>query len=109
MAIQPIDLQTMLTQLDTVSKNVTHQQQGMHLAAAMHTAKLNQRETEKNTSVKELVPENEELTTVHDRSSSEKQGQEKNREKKQKKENPAEVFFESIRDPNLGTHIDVLG
>jgi hypothetical protein len=107
MAIQPIDLQTLYTQLDTVAKSVTHQQQGMQLSHAMHAAQLNRQETEKNTSVKELTPENEELTAVHDRDSSEKQESEKG--KQQKKEKKPEMHFESIKDPNLGTHIDVLG
>jgi hypothetical protein len=107
MAIQPIDLQTMYTQLDTVAKAVTHQQQGMHLAASMQADVKNIKEMEKNTAVKELAPENEALDSINDKTSSGKQGSEgDNQRKKDKKE---EVVFESIKDPNLGTHIDVLG
>jgi hypothetical protein len=107
MAIQPIDLQTMYTQLDTVAKAVTHQQQGMHLAASMHAEVKNMQETEKNTAVKELAPENEALNTINDGTSSGKQEPGSDKKKKEAKE--AEVVFESIKDPNLGTHIDILG
>jgi hypothetical protein len=75
----------------------------------MHAAGVNRQEIEKNTAVKELTPENEELTTVHDRNSSGKQESEQKRQQKNAKEKENELSGGSFKDPNLGTHIDVLG
>jgi hypothetical protein len=109
MAIQPIDLQTLYSQLDTVAKTAAHQQQGIQLAASMRAAEVNRQETEKNTAVQELAQENEGPQGINDRSSS---GRQEKKEEKGKKKAPTpekEQIFETIKDPNLGTYIDVLG
>ncbi|MDR3284716.1 MAG: hypothetical protein LBS97_06020 [Treponema sp.] len=110
MAIQPIDLQTLYSQLDTVAKTVMQQQQGAQLTHAMRAAELTRQETEKNTAVRELTQENEGMEAINDRTSSGKQNQEgRDKQKKQPEMQEEAKHFSPIKDPNLGRHVDVLG
>ena len=53
MAIQPIDLQTLYTQMDKVSKNVVHQQQQAQLQSAMQLDGLVKKDIQKSTTVEQ--------------------------------------------------------
>ena len=54
MAIVPLDLQVLYSQLETVSKRVAHQQQGTQLANAIQQEAHAQQMAEKNSTVQQL-------------------------------------------------------
>jgi hypothetical protein len=111
MAIQPIDLQTLYTQLDKISKTEVHQQQGMQLARELQRDTLQKQEMLRNETVKELRTDTGNVKSVDDEGG---QNAPDSRRKKQKKEHETEepqtegrYYF--IYDPQLGRNIDVSG
>lgn len=111
MAIQPIDLQTMYTQLEKVSKMAAHQQQGLQLQKAIHQEEQAKRLQEKNQTVEKAIMDDEGLPVVADRNKNarpEEDEEGKNQTNAQKDETIPEEF-EVIKDPRLGQHIDVSG
>ncbi len=107
MAIQPIDLQTLYSQMDKVSKNVVQQQQHAQLHGSMELAGLVKKDAEKTETV-EKAQEQEGMAEVKDNQNS--KNQEQNQSKKnQKQEESTEVVLELIKDPALGKNFDVLG
>ena len=107
MAIQPIDLQTLYTQMDKVSKNVVQQQQQAQLHGSMEIAGLVEKDIQKSSTV-EKTEKQDKLASVKD-----KQGSRENNEKHSKKQNgneeQEEFVLEVIKDPSLGKTIDISG
>ena len=102
MAIVPLDLQVLYSQLETVSKRVAHEQQGTQEAHAQQMA-------EKNSTVQQLQSGEDGIQKVKDRASGgSSQGGSR---KKQQEEEPQEQAPEHIafQDPNLGKYIDISG
>lgn len=107
MAIQPIDLQTLYTQMDKVSKNVVQQQQQAQLHGSMEIAGLVEKDIQKSSTV-EKTEKQDKMASVKD-----KQGSRENNEKHSKKQNgneeQEEIVLEVIKDPSLGKTIDISG
>ncbi|AEE16575.1 hypothetical protein [Treponema brennaborense] len=113
MAIQPIDLQTLYSQLGNVAKTVVHQQQGAQLSNSIQQTELAKRTAEKNSTVQELSDEEKEIVMVKDRNlgsgsaADSRQQKERDADSRNEPEAPAsETYF---TDPDLGQHIDISG
>ena len=106
MAIAPIDLQTLYTQMDKVSKTVIQQQQGAALQNSMILDAKLQKEIENKDVINE-TKKDEQMNQIKDRNGS--AGNKKNDSKKQnQKENEKEQSY-VIRDPALGNNLDIFG
>lgn len=113
MAIQPIDLQTLYSQLDKIGKSQVQQQ------AATQAARDAEMQTNKNAadqklkSVQTAEAGDEHAGVVHERDASGKEEGEASGKPPAKKPDNAEENAESakeiIRDPSLGSHIDISG
>ncbi|MBQ0166021.1 MAG: hypothetical protein KBT02_02795 [Treponema sp.] len=110
MAIQPIDLQTLYTQLENVSKNVAFQQQGMQFKGDMQETERARQEFLKKQAVTKAHEEEELADTVKERKGNNGQ-QQQNTKKQMKEEEESEKPVEEIqiRDTSLGRIIDILG
>ena len=115
MAIQPIDLQTLFTQIDKVGKNQASQREGMQIQQALQGIQTQQKTEEQIRSVNEAQNTGEGgAERVKDRNSRGRspgeQGGEEDREAGEdgelpRLERPAFV----IRDPGLGQNVDFSG
>lgn len=111
MAIAPIDLQTLYSQLENVSKTVVHQQQGVQLSNAIQQETNARQVAEKNTAVQQLKNENTDVISVRDRKASKddkgrSEGKNNKQENQDQAENQTSCRFE---DPNLGRYVDISG
>jgi hypothetical protein len=111
MAIQPIDLQTLFTQIDKVGKDQSVHREGAQLQASLQAARVERLEVERDHSVNEARDTGQ-------------GGAEHVRERQGRRQGGKEFFAEDepeaadaeedgdphvIRDPCLGKHIDVSG
>jgi hypothetical protein len=112
MAIQPIDLQTMYTSLEKLSKNVAFQQQGLPLQNSItEDVKTRKNGEERKTVQKTEEQKNTEIVKdrkEHDNSESESSSK-KEKPKENKKIEEEITEYEEIKDPSLGQHIDISG
>lgn len=113
MALHPIDLQTLYTQLENVSKGVAFHQQGLQLREAVQQDNYGKQLTEKEKAVKEAAQEESETVRVKDQQKRNQNSESSSQ--KDKKENE-EVLSDvdvpkmvDIKDPRLGTLIDIQG
>lgn len=109
MAIAPLDLQVLYSQLENVSKTVAHQQQGKQLANAIQQETHAQQMAEKNSTVQQLQSGEEGIQKVKDRAaggSSQGGSQKKQEQEEDQEQLPEQVAFQ---DPNLGKFIDISG
>ncbi len=107
MAIQPIDLQTLYTQMDKVSKNVVQQQQHAQLHGSMELEGLVKKDIQKNSTVEQTEKEDA-MSSVKDRQGS-KENNEKHSKKQDAPETQDDVVLQIIKDPSLGKTIDISG
>jgi low affinity Fe/Cu permease len=109
MAIQPIDLQALFTQLDKVGKEQVSQKQGLQLQQAIQGAQIQRKTEERIQSVNESQDTGNGLERVKDRSAK------KHREYDEEEGNPSETGEDTekdpsiIRDPALGRNVDLSG
>lgn len=107
MAIQPIDLSTMYSQMNNVAKTVAHQQQGSQLTHAMQEASRVQQNSETAAQVHKTAGNEAKSTQVKDDSNGSNGsagGNSKKRQQNEEQETPKEQV---IRESYLGTHIDI--
>lgn len=116
MAIQPIDLQTLYTQLDKVSKTVAFEQQGVHLKNALNDADTEKRIFEKNKAVQQASMEDSETSRVKERKEGNQDNgtSEEHHSKESNDKNNNEVVETAsktniINDPELGRYVDISG
>jgi hypothetical protein len=113
MAIQPIDLQTLFTQLDKVGKSQGSQKDGLAVQQAMQGVQLQRKTEEQIQSVNETQDTGEGAEKVNDRGPRKNKEGEENGEKGKKKSPGEEEEGEEkppvIRDPALGRNIDISG
>jgi hypothetical protein len=107
MAIQPIDLQTLFTQLDKVGKAQSAQREGLALQQAMQGVQI-QRKTEAHIQeVNEAQDAGDGAEKVKDRAArggrDEGGGGERSSEEDESEEKRPSVF----QDPSLGRNIDI--
>jgi hypothetical protein len=112
MAIQPLDLQTLFTQVEKVGKNQAAQREGLQIQEALQQVQSQKKAEEQVQSVNEAQNAGDGAERIKDGTSrrqphGEDEGREKpeDREKEPEKED-RENF---IRDPSLGRNIDISG
>ena len=114
MAIHPIDLSTVYTQLDTVAKlTPASQNQNQQLASSMAIVQEGQKLQEEAEGVKQLEQSSEtDSAKITDQKKSGNENPQS--EKREKKSLQSDEVIEKkkkiqISDPRLGNHIDVTG
>lgn len=110
MGIQPIDLQTLYTQLEKVGKAQAQQQQGAQQAQNAQMD-VNRLKAEERLSKVQESDTDERAGTVREREGDGKDdaGSGERRERPDAESAPPEPDHEVIRDPALGKHIDISG
>ena len=112
MAIQPIDLQALFTQLDKVAKSQVLQREGQQIQEALQQAQ-NQRKLEQNVqSVNQSQHMGEETATIKDeqrRGTQTNQGRIMEKQEEEDKPDTDEEKHDFIRDPALGRNLDISG
>lgn len=106
MAIHPIDLSTIYSQLDNVAKfNASQNQNVQNAAGIMHSVTVAQ-EAEKAKAVQETAKNESSADEIKDDSEN---SSSEEKEKSDKKENSQEEEHKQIEitDPKLGQHIDI--
>lgn len=110
MAIQPIDLQTLFTQVEKVGKDQANQKDGLQIQQALHNIHEQKKQEARIQSVNEAQDTGQGAERIKDKNAKGNTGPEE-REKKEKG-NPGEQVQEKInviKDPDLGQNIDVSG
>ncbi len=110
MAIQPIDLQTLYTQLDKVGKTQVQQQVA---AQSIREAEMQANKTSAEDRLKTVqTPEagEEGAGAVHEKQEPADSGSRQSHQReKRDEENQSPPEKEVIRDPGLGAHVDITG
>lgn len=115
MAIQPIDLQTLFTQVDKVGKNQSNLKEGLQLQQAIHTVHQQEKQEQRIQSVIQTQDTGQGAERIKDRNRKNNSGQEEDAKahEKQERKNPEEESEEEkisfVKDPALGQNIDVSG
>jgi hypothetical protein len=115
MAIQPIDLQTLFTQIDKVGKLQVSQKEGLALQEAIRSAEIQRRTDEHIQSVNEAQNTGQGMEQINDRNAGKRKPGEdpaggEGREAQDAGEAPEErASARIIRDPALGRNIDFSG
>jgi len=113
MAIAPIDLQTLFTQMDKVGKTQAAQKEGQVVQQAIHGEQIQKKTEELIRQVNETQNTGDGAEKINDRTQKQKQDSKNNNSGKEENEtdesdqnktvNPAFNF----RDPRLGNRIDI--
>jgi hypothetical protein len=106
MAIQPIDLQILFSQLDSVAKDASAQKDGLTLRAAINASTLERKIEEKSHAVNEMHDSGDELKTLN---SEKRQNQEKNNGNKFAQKDGGQDDKQFFHDPSLGNYINIIG
>jgi len=108
MAMQPIDLQVLFSQLENVSKEVNAQKDGLALRGAMNASQSEKRTEEKSHSVKETHDTSDglEALNAHQKQNSKEKNENKNNHDEETGGGKHRPFFQ---DPSLGNYIDLSG
>jgi tRNA U54 and U55 pseudouridine synthase Pus10 len=110
MAIQPIDLQTLFTQIDKVGKEQMNQKEGVQIQAALQGVQIQKKTDERDHSVNETRDAGEGAEQIKDRNARQGGGYPSGRQaggKDPDESGDRESPF--IRDPALGKNIDISG
>ena len=112
MAIQPIDLQTLFTQMDKVGKTQAVLREGQQIQESLHQIHSQKKLEENVQSVNEAQDMGEEAEKVKDekkRSSYENHGGANEEQEEEDDSNKEHEKSGLIRDPALGRNIDISG
>jgi len=109
MAIQPIDLQTLFTQLDKVAKTQSNQREGAALHQAIQGAELQRRTEDQIKAVNDVQNMGEDgAEKVKDRGAQAHDGSDKGKKQEgEKSQQQEEAKAAVIHDPSLGRNIDI--
>ncbi|MDR1319682.1 MAG: hypothetical protein LBJ90_08655 [Treponema sp.] len=112
MAIQPIDLQTLFTQLDKVGKAQSAQREGLAVQQDLYGAQMQRKTEEHIRSVNEAQDMGEGAEKINDRGQRGGKEQESGEDAEKEKASSQEEGGEEkkilvIRDPALGRNIDI--
>jgi hypothetical protein len=111
MAIQPIDLQTLFTQIDKVGKEQANLKEGAHIQASLQGVQIQKKTEERTHTVNESQAAGEGAERIKDRNARKGGGETSGQdgryggEASEDKGRDPTIF----RDPDLGTNIDVSG
>lgn len=109
MGIQPIDLQTMYSQIATVAKQASHLQQGVELSQAMQQVNVI-RENQENAEKVHQTDENSKAGTINKNGKNAGGGGEKSKKREKddaEKSEEVEVPQPKLKEAYLGQHIDI--
>jgi hypothetical protein len=111
MAIQPIDLQTLFTQLDKVAKSQSMQKEGLQLQQALQNVQIQKKTDEQAHAVNESQHIGEGAERINDKNARHHAGEEpSSRDGRGKGESGAEPEEEAVfQDPLMGKNIDFSG
>lgn len=112
MAIQPIDLQTLFTQMDKVAKQKSAEKEGLALQQELQGAANLKKLEEKVRSVSETKDPEGGAERIKDKSATKQEYPRREGKKEgQGQQTPDDETssVEIVRDPNLGSNIDVSG
>jgi hypothetical protein len=108
MAMQPIDLQILFSQLDLVAKEAAAHKDGLTLRNAINATTFEKKFEEKSQSVNETRDTDDELESLSsDKNQNSKRNNSNNKNpRKKNSEQDGRQFF---KDPSLGNYIDLTG
>jgi len=112
MAIQPIDLQALFSQLGNVGKTQAAIREGQQMQASLQQAQAQKKLEEEVRSVNEAQEMSKDAGTIKEQTGSSSQANQGGAGKKQQKEAPPpddEKNSALIRNPALGRNIDISG
>ena len=112
MAIQPIDLQAIFSQIDKVGKNQAVLREGQHIQDTLQQVQTQRKLEENVQSVNESQKMGDEAETIKDGKGHGAQARQGGAREKPEEEDAAEGEAEKpdlIRDPALGRNIDISG
>jgi hypothetical protein len=109
MAIQPIDLQTLFTQMDKVGKTLADQKEGLALQQSIQGLSIQKKTELKSQSVNETQDAGEGAERIKDQNAKSGAGAEGEEKKKREEEKEGPPARPVIRDPELGKIIDLSG
>jgi len=107
MAIQPIDLQTIYSQMSNVAKNVAHQQNGNQLTQAMQENVAVQQEQKRLSQVHKTAENEANACQVKDEDQQNNSFQNQKNQKKNQEEETEKKKLTEIRESFLGQNIDI--
>ena len=110
MAMQPIDLQTLFTQMDKVGKNQIQQKDGLQIQATLQQVQSQKKAEEQVRSVNEAQDMGYGTSGIKDEKSRQQlsgQGEKEEDDEDETKEESAKNSY--FRDPALGRNIDISG
>ena len=107
MAIAPIDLQTLFTQVDKVGKTQALQKDGQTLQQSMQGVQLQKKIQEQIEQVNEAQNTGEGAEKVNDQNKGSAGGEKQNSGKKEKGQQETEGRVSVLKDPSLGKNIDI--
>ncbi|MDR3356956.1 MAG: hypothetical protein LBO04_07210 [Spirochaetaceae bacterium] len=108
MAMQPLDLQILFSQLDSVAKDAAAQKDGLMLRGAINASVFEKKAEEKSQSVNEAHDTDNGLEALNSDKNRNSNG--KNVKKKPQNESGGQKSGSSFfKDPSLGNYIDLSG
>ncbi|MCL2442114.1 MAG: hypothetical protein FWD13_01450 [Treponema sp.] len=105
MAIAPIDLQTLFTQVDKVGRAQAAQKEGQALQQAIQGVQLQRKTEEQINQVNEAQNSGDGAEKVNDNSKRQNSGENKNQNKKEDKDEKKQLSV--LSNPALGKKIDI--
>jgi hypothetical protein len=110
MAIQPIDLQALFSQVDKVGKEQMNLKEGAHLQASLQGVQIQKKTEERAHSVTETQDTGDGVERAKERNARRQGEQGSDRDQNEKGDEDADGDSPSIiRDPALGKNIDISG
>ncbi|GAB6391454.1 MAG: hypothetical protein MdMp014T_0827 [Treponematales bacterium] len=109
MAVQPIDLQTLFTQVDKVGKDQSAQREGAQIQASLQEIETQRKIEEQVRSVNEARDAGDGAESVHNNGGNNSPGEGGSPNGKEKTEQEEQQERYTIRDPALGKNIDFSG
>jgi hypothetical protein len=107
MAISPIDLQTLFTQVDKVGKQEAAQREGAAIQHSIQQAQMQRQTDERIRAVNEAQDTGDGAEEIKDKNGGRSQEEAEGRLKEQEEERPVEEAKPVISDPDLGKNIDL--
>jgi hypothetical protein len=109
MAIQPIDLQTLFSQMEKVAKIQTREREGAQIQASLQGVQIQKKTDEKAHSVNETKDAGEGAEGINDKDPRKKREQASDAKQGETPDETEAEGFSIIRDPDLGRNIDLSG
>jgi hypothetical protein len=106
MAITPIDLQTLFTQIDKVGKTHASQREELALQQSIQGVQLQKKTNEQMQQINEAQNTGEGAEKINDHGSGSRENQKNSGKKNEQKEEKNDNAF-VLNDPSLGRNIDI--